>query len=268
MEHNMEVDSIEILFEPLNISKYLRDASKDTIRCQRKAIFTEIEHGRRKFSDTVGKTELFKYTCFNFDASVDGQIIAKVDYSDFKIFATINSLRAFPHSITISDGTSSMDFLLMDLPTATQSMSRTINCINGDCACRICFYLDQEAPINGGSITLTFSIDIDDLGYPCGFTLSEISNQKMKSYLKQSGHFFQTIPSISEKGIFVDLNQLYKFRGLMKKVHRVLLLQFEILAQQTAVLHMIPLKIKEISSRQDLYWAVLQIFFWFGDQIF
>ena len=261
MEHNMEVDLIEILFEPLNISKYLRDASKDTIRCQRKAIFTEIEHGRRKYSDSVGKTELFKYTCFNFDASVDGQIIAKVDYSDFKIFATINSLRAFPHSITISDGTSSMDFLLMDLPTVTQSMSRTINCINGDCDCRICFYNDQEAPIYGGSITLTFSIDIDDLGYPCGFTLSEISNQKIKSYLKQSGHFFPTIPCISDKSFFVDLNQLYKFRGLMKKVHRVLLLQFEILAQQTAILHMIPLKIKYISSREELYWSVLQIFF-------
>ena len=261
MEHIMEVDSLEISFEPLNISKYLCDASKNTITCQRNGIFTEIENVRRKHSDSVGKTELFKYTCFNYDASVDGQIIAKVDYIDFKIFATINSLRGFPHSITISDGTSSMDFLLIDLPTVTQAMSRAIKCINGDCDCRICFYLDQEAPIYGGSITLTFSIDIDDLGYPCGFTLSEISNQKIKSYLKQSGHFFQTIPSITDKSLFVDLNQLYKFRGLMKKVHRVLLLQFEILAQQTAVLQMVPLVIKDISSREDLYWLVLHIFF-------
>ena len=147
MAENIELDSLEILFEPLDISKYLGGTSKYSTTHQKRNIFTEIEKGRKNYCDSTGKSELFKISCFNYDSTSDGQIIAKVPYRGFHIFASINSLRGFPHSIKISNGLSTIEFSLNDLPNVCQSMSRAINCIFGDCGCSSCFYLDQDVLI-------------------------------------------------------------------------------------------------------------------------
>ena len=115
MSDFIELSKVDVLFQPLNIMKYLPDTSKPAVRHPKHNVFTELEIASKLYSDSNGKTALFKTSCFNCDSSPDGQIMSKVHYKDFHIFATVCSLRGYPYSIKISNEDSTIDFSVSDL---------------------------------------------------------------------------------------------------------------------------------------------------------
>ena len=114
MSDVIELSNVEELFQPLTIMRYVPDTSK-AVTHPKHNLFTELEKVRKLSSDSNGKTALFNTSYFNCDSSPDGQIMSKVHYKDFHIFATVCSLRGYPYSIKISNEDSAIDFLVSDL---------------------------------------------------------------------------------------------------------------------------------------------------------
>ena len=146
MSDVIELSKVDVLFQPLNIMRYVPDIS-EAVTHSKQNLFTELEKVRELSSDSSGKTALFNTSCFNCDSTPDGQIMSKVHYKDFHIFATVCSLQGYPYSIKISNEDSTIDFSLSDLSEMCLSMNKSISCLIGDCPCVSCFFDDQNVTI-------------------------------------------------------------------------------------------------------------------------
>ena len=132
--------------------------------------------------------------------------------------------------------------------------------MNEECECSSCNYFD--IPVWGGAMKLRFSL-IGDEGFILGFTITEIHDRLNKEYIRHSGYHPKILPPMRrrKRDIFVDVDNIHHLHAVIKRTYKVMLLQFEILSQQYAVLHLIPMKIDQVTNREHLYWLVLEIFY-------
>ena len=157
MSEVIEVTEMGVLFQSLNITKYLPKTT-EKLRNPKYNLFLELEESRKMSCDLRGKTSLFKSSCFNYDSDCthDGQVMAKVHYRHLDIFTTVSSLRGCPYSISISNENNNIDFAVNEFSDVCQKMNRIIRCLLGDCECHPCFFDDQIVDIWGGCNAIIF----------------------------------------------------------------------------------------------------------------
>ena len=113
MSEGIQVTDMGVsVWQSLNISKYV-PKPREKLRNPKYKLFLELEECRTMSCDFIGKTTLFKSSCFNSDSdcSHDGQIMSEIHYKDFDIFTRVTSLRGCPYSISIcNENNNNIDF--------------------------------------------------------------------------------------------------------------------------------------------------------------
>ena len=55
-----------------------------------------------------------------------------------------------------------------------------------------------------------------------GFTITQINPSPNKEYIRQSGYHPKVLPPIRSMGVFVDINKIRQFRGVLNKTYQVM----------------------------------------------
>ena len=249
---------IQELFKPLDINKYVPKTS-DVINF-RSILYSELETRRKRVCDYNGNTFTFYSSCFSLDTSEDGQMLCNVRYRDYDTFTTVSSLSGSPYSVKICNPKNSVDFQASDLEAVYDVIKKIVLCVAEECECSSCSYF--EIPVWGGATKLRFTLIVHE-DFRLGFNITEINDHQKKEYIRHTGYHFRILPPMRKMPIFVPTNRIRHFRAVIKRTYQVMLLQFEILAQQYAIYALFPMKLSQspIYNKEDLYWLVLEIFY-------
>ena len=208
MSEGIQVTDMGVsVWQSLNISKYIPKA-RGKLRNPKYKLFSELEECRQMSCDFIGKTTLFKSSCFNSDSdcSHDGQIMSEIHYKDFDIFTRVTSLRGCPYSIAIcNENNDNIDFAVNEFSDVCEKMNVITRCLLGNCECHLCFLNDKFVHTWGGAMELCFSIETNKDGVPLGLNMNEKNDRKKKQYMKQSGHYGKSFPFpiLYDRGVFI-----------------------------------------------------------------
>lgn len=250
---------IRELFQPSDISKYVPKTSY--VINFRRMLYSELEYRRKRSCDYNGNTSTFNTSCLSLDTSDDGQMICNVRYRNSDLFTTVSSLNGFPYSVKIHSPKNSVDFQASDLEAVSVAIERMSLCVTQECQCeQSCSYFDIA--VWGGGTKLRFTL-IGHEDFRLGFIITEINDRQKKAYSRHTGYQFRILPPMRKVGVFVATNRIRHFRAVIRKTEQVMILQFEILAQQYAIYALFPMKLAQspIYNKEDLYWLVLEIFY-------